>query len=165
MDSDRVFASLNRHGVEYLLIGGLNYMLRHAPVLTYDIDIWIKDTAENRDRCEKALMELGAEWGATDEDWGPVAAKRSGWLDRQGMYCLMSPSGAIDIFRSVRGLADWDESHRQSVAEATANGISYRGISDEDMLRCQMALDEGHRRRERIASLNMILKAKNHGPK
>lgn len=162
MDSDRVFDCLNRHGVQYLLIGGLNYMLRHAPVLTFDIDIWIDDTAENRHRCEKALAELGAEWGSTDEDWGPVSAKSPGWLDRQGMFCLMSPSGAIDIFRSVRGLGDWAESHLRSAAEATASGVRYHGISDEDMLRCQLALDENNRRRERVSSLNKILGKPDH---
>jgi hypothetical protein len=157
MDADRIFDTLNRHNVQYMLIGGLNFMLRHAPVLTYDVDIWIKDTSENRERCEAALSELAAEWGPSDDNWGPVAEKRTGWLGSQGVFCLLSPSGAIDIFRSVRGLGEWDESQRHAVAETTANGVPYQGISDDDMLRCQLALDESQRRQDRVSSLSKIL--------
>jgi hypothetical protein len=47
-----------------------NFLLRHEPVLTYDVDLWIDDTAENGRRCEMALAALGAEWARTDTHWG-----------------------------------------------------------------------------------------------
>ena len=34
MNIDRILTELNHHGVRYLLIGGVNFMLRHKPVLT-----------------------------------------------------------------------------------------------------------------------------------
>ena len=102
MNIDHILRTFADCGVEYLLIGGMNFLLRHEPVLTYDIDFWIRDTAENRDRCDTALRALDAAWGATEEDWRSVAAQ-PGWLVRQGVFCLTSPSGAIDIFRTVTG--------------------------------------------------------------
>jgi hypothetical protein len=157
MNIDRILTGLNDHGVRYLLIGGMNYMLRHKPVLTYDVDVWIEDTPENRQRCEAALAALDAQWGSTDEDWGPVAHKSRGWLDQQSVYCLNSPHGAIDVFRSVLGLESWGGSFQNAVHEATSAGTSYSGLSDRDMLACQTALVEAAQKRDRIAALKEAL--------
>ena len=43
MNIDRVLQSLAKNEVDYLLIGGVNFLLRHAPEITYDIDVWIAD--------------------------------------------------------------------------------------------------------------------------
>jgi hypothetical protein len=97
MNIDRILRTFGDCGVDSLLIGGMNFLLRHEPVLTYDIDFWIQDTAENRARCAAALRTLDAAWGATEQDWRLVAAQ-PGWLLRQHVSCLTSPCGAIDIF-------------------------------------------------------------------
>jgi hypothetical protein len=79
MNPDKIFATMNDHGVFYLLIGGMNFMLRHEPkLLTFEIDFWIDDTAENRQRCETALAALDAKWGVNDADWKPVAERQPG---------------------------------------------------------------------------------------
>jgi len=157
MDVDRILSTFNRHGVEYLLIGGMNFLLRHGATLTFDVDLWIHDTEENRRRCEQALAELEAQWGPDDESWGPVARLSAGWLSRQPVYCLTSPSGAIDIFRRVLGLPDWDRCYERAPLEKTAGGVAYRGLSDLDMLLSQEALPEGERKSDRIAQLRRIL--------
>ena len=157
-NNDRILATLNRHRVNYLVIGGVNFLLRHAPALTYDIDVWIEDSDQNRRRCEAALAELQAEWGASDEDWGPVAAKRAGWLDGRSVFCLNSPHGAINVFRQVKGLDAWEDCRRRAVAEQTATGVEYDGLSDADMLRCQLALPEGQRNQSRIDYLQNVLR-------
>src|SRR6478609_7419070 len=110
-DPDQILATMNEHGVAYLLIGGMNFMLRHEPnLLTFDIDFWIEDTPENRQRCESALAALDAEWGVNDADWKPVAQHPPGWLDQQSVFCVNSKHGAVDIFRRLPGLTDWPAS-------------------------------------------------------
>jgi hypothetical protein len=91
MNVDHILNTLNQHGVSYLLIGGMNFLLRHLPLSTYDVDVWIEDRFDNRRRCETALAALDAEWGRTDADWGPVAKLPAGWLDQQGVFSLNSP--------------------------------------------------------------------------
>ncbi len=157
MNVDHVLQTMNRLHVEYLLIGGMNYLLRHQPVLTYDIDLWIQDSEDNRTRCEQALADLSAEWGMTESDWSPVVEMTGGWLDRQSVFCLTSPHGAIDIFRGVSGLKDWKTCRAQAVSEQTAAGVEYFGLSDADMLACQLALDESHRKQQRIDWLQELL--------
>ena len=159
MNVDRILDTMNRHQVAYVLIGGMNFLLRHAPVLTLDIDLWVEDAPENLRRCEAALAELDAQWGASDDDWGPVSAKRPGWLERQAVFCLTSPDGPIDIFRRVAGLDDWRSSFQNALREQTVSRVSYWGLSDEDMLQCQLALEEGHRKLDRIAALEKAIRA------
>ena len=59
MNVDQILRAFNETQVEYILIGGMNFLLRHAPILTFDVDLWIDDTPENRARCEAALRWLG----------------------------------------------------------------------------------------------------------
>jgi hypothetical protein len=157
MDVDRILATLNNCQVDYLLIGGMNFMLRHEPVLTFDVDLWIDDQDPNRRRCEHALEVLEAEWGESDTDWKMVSLRGPGWLDLQPVFCLNSPCGAIDVFRSVTGLDNWAASRALAIRAETAIGTSYWGLSDRDMLQCQYALELPYRRLQRIATLERIL--------
>ena len=160
MNAELVLSTMNKHGVRYLLIGGMNFMLRHQPILTYDVDLWIDDTEENRRRCEAALAALNAEWGATDDTWGPVAKKKTGWLDTQSVFCTTSPHIPVDIFRSVVGLEDWHTCWQRALQASTTAGTPYRGLSDEDMLRCQLSLSPGEQKQERIRLLQEALQRK-----
>jgi len=157
MNVDHILETLNARRVDYLLIGGVSFLLRHAPVLTYDVDLWIEDTPENLRRCETALGQLEAEWGTSENDWGPVAEKTSGWLGRQGVFCLTSPYGAIDVFRSVKGLGTWAASRAEAVEGKTGGGTAFVALSDEDMLRCQLALPKAEQNRQRILELRKVL--------
>ena len=123
MNIDRILDTFNRHGVNYLLIGGMNFLLRHQGNMTYDLDLWIEDNHDNRQRTEQALIALDAEWGPTDTTWQPVAQMPAGWLSRQSLMCLNSPDGAIDVFRVVPGLPDWQASFQSAVREATRGGL------------------------------------------
>lgn len=162
MDVDRILQAMNDFQVEYLLIGGMNYLLRHEPVLTFDVDLWIEDSEMNRCRCEQALASLAAQWGESEDDWGPVVQRPAGWLDRQAVFCLSSPHGAVDIFRRVAGLSDWSACRANAERDVTGAGTSYWGLSDEDMLRCQLALDEPYRKIQRIATLERVLQSRSN---
>ena len=161
MQVDLIVQTMVKHGVEFLLIGGMNFMLRHEPELTFDIDFWIDDTPENRAACEKALGALGAEWGPTESEWGPVAPK-VGWLSTQGVFCVTSPYGSIDIFRSVTGLGSWQESKRNAVPITTVGGASCWGINDKDLLACQTGLPTHLRKVKRVEYLKRQLGERDH---
>jgi hypothetical protein len=158
MNVDHVLQTMNQFQVNYILIGGMNFMLRHKPLLTYDIDLWIEDTAGNLAKCEQALVAIGAEWGESVNAWGPVNMLGAGWLDRQMVFALTSPSAAVDIMRSVEGMSDWQRSYRDSVPEQTKAGTPYHGLSDSDMLQCQLALAESQRKSERVRILQGLVK-------
>jgi hypothetical protein len=157
MNVEQILETFNSHKVDYLLIGGMNFFLRHRPDTTFDLDLWIEDSPENRLHCHQALVELKAEWGATDEDWGPIARGSESWLERQSVFCLNSPAGSIDIFRTVEGLDTWETCRKKAVNTTTKAGVSFLALSDEDMLRCQLALPEQDRKLERVQFLKKRL--------
>jgi hypothetical protein len=52
-----VFASFQRHDVEYLVIGGIAAVLHGVPRATFDLDILINPNLENAQRLLEALLE------------------------------------------------------------------------------------------------------------
>jgi hypothetical protein len=161
---DAVLSTLNQQDVDFILIGGVNFMLNHAPmILTFDVDVWMRDTAENRTRMNAALQALNAEWGATEKDWKPVPTD-AGWLEKQTVFCVTSAAGALDIFREVKGLeTQYADCWSRAVQRVTDTGIPYRSLSDEDMLRCQDALEPAQQHTERIRLLRDAIAKRNGG--
>lgn len=157
LNIDQIFKTLNDHQVDYLLIGGMNFFLRHRPDATFDVDIWIEGSPANRARCEAALIALRASWGRTEEDWKPVRERPAGWLDGASVFCLVTAHGDLDVFLSVKGLGSWSESRRHAIPGATGAGVTYLGISDADMIACQQVLPEGERHQDRVSFLQRRL--------
>jgi len=52
-----VFASLHRHNVKYVVIGGIAAVLHGVPRATFDLDILIEATLENAQRLLTAFLE------------------------------------------------------------------------------------------------------------
>ncbi len=104
IDVIQILRALQAQDVEFMVIGGMHFLFRHEPILTYDLDIWIRDTAENRSRCHAALVELDASWGETEASWRPIAERSDDWLARQSVFSVLTEYGPLDIFRSVAGL-------------------------------------------------------------
>jgi len=54
-----VFASLQRHDVRYVVIGGIAAVLHGVPRATFDLDLFIDATSDNAQRLLDALAESG----------------------------------------------------------------------------------------------------------
>jgi hypothetical protein len=157
MNVDGILRALNDEQVEYLLIGGMNFLLRHLPELTFDVDVWVRDEEKNLQRLNRALQNLGAQWGATDKDWRAVPDAWQ-WLQRQGCFCMTTNEGALDIFREVRGLEGrFDECVRAAIPSKTSQGVPYLALSDSHMLVCQEALPEHQRKVKRMETLRRAI--------
>src|SRR6476661_6609192 len=115
MNVDEILLTLNAEQVDYVLIGGMNFLIRHLPELTFDVDIWVQDVSENLARLNRCLRGLGAEWGPTENQWAAVPDDWH-WLEIQSDFCLTTREGALDVFRDVVGLEG-------AYPEAKARGI------------------------------------------
>jgi hypothetical protein len=49
---------LNRHKVEFILVGGYAYMFNVEARFTGDIDFWVRPTRENLERLQAAAFEF-----------------------------------------------------------------------------------------------------------
>lgn len=160
MNVDEILGALNDQQADYLLIGGMNFLLRHLPELTFDVDVWVRDDAANLERVNRTLQKLGAEWGASDKEWRAVSDDWR-WLQRQGCFCLITKHGALDVFRDVRGLEGrYEECRAAASLSVTTNGVRYLALSDAHMLACQEALPPAERKQKRVEVLRAAI-AKN----
>ena len=70
-DPRAIFDALDRHGVRYVLIGGMAAILHGASHVTTDVDVVPQDARENLERLSEVLKELHARIrvaGAADRD-------------------------------------------------------------------------------------------------
>jgi len=163
VNTDAILQAFNAQKTDYILIGGMNFLLNHAPILTQDVDIWIEDSPENRTRANSALIAANAEWGATEAEWRPVASSPD-WMERQNIFCLTSAFGAIDLFRQVKGLdGEYAACRNRARKQKTPMGVAYLSLCDEDMLRCQLALEPADRKLDRIRTLEDSIRKRRNG--
>lgn len=104
-DFDRIIASLNKHKVEFMIIGGLAVVYHGHVRNTKDLDLFIRRTEENARRTITALEEVGF---GSPEMTPEVFTVDNG-------ISLGSRPLQVDIMSNLRGV-DFDEawSRRES---------------------------------------------------
>jgi hypothetical protein len=93
LDVEAIVGALDRHGVDYVLIGGLAARLHGSPLLTEDLDITPAPDRDNLARLAAALRELDARLRDAEEVDFPLDERslassdvltmttRAGWFD------------------------------------------------------------------------------------
>lgn len=87
---------LSRHGVDYILVGGIAAVLEGAPVSTFDLDVVIHRTSENHQKVLAALHELNARYPA-----GRHIVPDAGKMESIRTHRLITDSGPLDIMESI----------------------------------------------------------------
>lgn len=104
---------LNRHEVEYLVIGGYALGIHGYPRYTGDLDIWINPTPENGQKMTQVMDDFGfASMGLTVEDFAA-----SGNVIQMG-----NPPFRIDVLTQPDGV-DFGECYANRLL------IEYEGIA------------------------------------
>jgi hypothetical protein len=107
LDIDRVVAALDRHGVAYLLVGGVAARFHGAERPTQDIDLLPRSDRDNLDRLAAALGELGAFLrigGMTDEEARALPVVIDGRsLEGMEVSTWRTEAGDLDVLHHLRG--------------------------------------------------------------
>jgi len=89
---------LNRHGIDFIVVGGVAALLEGAPILTLDLDVLIDLTPPNLERVMAALGEIKAHYRDPAGRWiEPDAAK----LASLRMHLLLTDLGALDLLTTI----------------------------------------------------------------
>ena len=101
-DFQDFISSLNKHKVQYLLVGGYSVILHGYSRTTGDLDIWINKTKENYLQLKKAFGTFGMPLFDMTED---------NFLNNPDLnvFTFGRPPRSIDIMTAVKGI-DFDES-------------------------------------------------------
>lgn len=108
---------LNKHQVEYVLVGGYAVIIRGYSRSTGDMDIWVNKTEANYVNLLAAIMEFGL----------PAAAviKEQFFSNEFDVFSFGKPPYAIEIMTAVKGL-DFMITYDLSTIERIDNVIDVR---------------------------------------
>lgn len=131
-----VIGLLNRHGVRYVLIGGLAAALQGSPSITQDVDVCYARDADNLARLTDALAEVHARFrGAPANLPFRLDAKT---LAQGDSFTFTTDLGWIDILATPSGTAGYDD----VVAGADrleAFGETFLSAGIDDLIRMKRA--------------------------
>ncbi len=120
---------LNKHQVEYLIVGGYALAFHGVPRFTGDIDIFIYANPENAERVLKALEEFGfASSDLTAEDF----------TSSNKVIQLGTPPVRVDIITSLTGIS-WEEVIKSRVP-GNYGGVPVYFISKSDFIKNKRAI-------------------------
>ena len=134
---------LDRHGVRYLIIGGLAFIYHAKPRFTKDIDVWLDPEPGNLARANKALADFGSPHllNVSEED--------------EILQLGVAPN-RIDLLREAAPLL-FDDAWRRRI-EGTYGRARACWISIEDLLAIKERID--HPRHQEDARVLRLLIAR-----
>jgi len=94
-DFEEFFASCNRHGVEYLVVGGYAFAFHAHPRYTGDMDVFVRPAEENARKIIDALNAFGL--SVSPLTWQDLASPGK-------VVQLGFPPLRIDILTSIDGV-------------------------------------------------------------
>ncbi|MDQ3355109.1 MAG: hypothetical protein M3507_11660 [Actinomycetota bacterium] len=97
LDPAGIIAALNRHGVDYVLIGGLAAVLHGSPYQTQDADITPAAGRENLARLAAALIDLEARLRVANEPDGIPFDRSAEALEKASIWNLQTTCGMFDL--------------------------------------------------------------------
>lgn len=105
----RVVETLNRHGVRYVLIGGVAATLHGSPLRTGDTDVCPDSRADNLERLASALRELAARIRTEGVEGGLPFSCDAAFLSRVALLSLETDAGDLDLSFSPAGTGGYDD--------------------------------------------------------
>ena len=119
---------LAEHQVKFLVVGGYAVIRYTEPRYTKDLDLWIEPTAENAERCFRAL----AAFGAPLVGLGPLDFTQQGYIYQMGV-----PPTRVDVLMSLQSLSFAEAYDRRVAIEL--DGLTIPILSKADLIASKLA--------------------------
>ena len=111
-----ILAALERHGVQYVIIGGLAATLHGSPVMTTDLDICPARERDDLERLAQALVELRARIRTAGVPEGLAFACDATFLSRiEVALNLTTKFGDLDLSFIPSGTRGFADLHQHAV--------------------------------------------------
>jgi len=133
--------SLNSNAVEYLIVGAVALAHHGLPRYTGDLDVLVRNTAENAQRLERMLWDFG---------FGGLGLKQADFVNSYQVIQLGLPPNRIDLLTSMTGVS-FDEAWAEKV-EAELEGMKVNILGRQALIRNKKAT----RRAQDLADLEAL---------
>jgi predicted nucleotidyltransferase len=120
-DFEEFVRLLNRHNVEYMVVGGYAMAFHGKPRYTGDLDIWIKISETNA----KMLVKVMDDFGMTSLGFEKSDFLRPGYISQIGY-----PPLRIDILNTIDGVQFEEAYQNRLILEEGDLKIVYIGLTD-----------------------------------
>ncbi len=138
LDLPRLLAVLDRHGVTYVLIGGLAAVYHGSPFPTEDADITPEVDKTNLTHLAAALTELNARIRTDAEPDGLPFTCDADSLARVNILNLTTDAGDLDITLEPAGTRGYPDLSRDAT-DAQLYGVTVPVASLADVIRSKQA--------------------------
>ncbi len=133
-----IFAALDRHGVDYVTIGGFAANAHGSRRLTLDVDIVPAPEEPNYERLAAALNELGAPAIAVDSAFRELDPRDTFDLARANVLKLATAAGDLDVLNGAPGAPPYDDLRKRAV-EVEVRGTPVWIASLDDLIAMKRA--------------------------
>ncbi len=135
LDAERIFAVLDAHKVEYVVIGGIAVQVYGHARMTNDIDLIPSPTPVNLERLATALRDLEARVLNPGSEHLKIDAQM---LPRSTLWQLATRHGDMDVLHDAPGAAPFPQlRERALVIELGSNSIPV--ASRDDLIKMKRA--------------------------
>jgi hypothetical protein len=138
LEAEKLFDCLDRHGVRYVLIGGLAAVLYGSPIPTVDADICPAREPDNLRRLAAALGELDARIRTSDAAGGVPFPASAAFLANVELLNLVTRFGDLDISFAPSGTGGFPDLAPRAV-EMKIRGTAVAICALEDIIRSKEA--------------------------
>jgi hypothetical protein len=128
LDAERIFATLDAHEVEYVVVGGIAVQVHGHVRMTNDLDLIPSPTPQNLERLADALLELDAAVLNPGSEHLQIGARM---LPQATLWEFATSHGDIDVLRDAPGAAPFPQlSERALVISLGDHSIRIAGRDD-----------------------------------
>jgi hypothetical protein len=135
LDAGVIFEVLDRHKVDYVLIGGMAVQTHGHVRMTNDADLIPSPDPDNLERLAAALVELGARVLNPGHEDEPVTAEM---LPRATIWQLTTDHGGVDVLHEVPGGREFTEL-RSKALEVRLGSTEIPVAGLDDLIRMKVA--------------------------
>lgn len=153
-DPRAIFATLARHRIDFVAIGGWAVIGHGSERNTRDVDFVAAPDSDNLARVEAALAELDARLWGVDADLLGIDLNAQTLADG-GNFTLVTRAGGLDFFNEVPGGAPYEQVRARSVAVDLGDGLVIRIAGIDDLIAMKRAAGRPQDLRD-IATLTHI---------
>jgi hypothetical protein len=139
-DPEFLLATLGRHGVEFVVIGGVAATIHGSTLATFDVDVTPRRTRDNLARLSDALAEVNARIRDDEGGAGLRFSHDAASLADAEMWNLTTDAGDLDLSFLPAGTDGFDDLARDAIRVDIA-GTTLLVASLADVIRSKEAAD------------------------
>lgn len=114
-DFERMLEVLERHGVRFVVVGGVAAIAQGSPLATEDVDVTPARDSANLERLAAALRELDARLRVAGTPEGVPFPFDAGSLGGNEVWNLTTPHGDLDLIFEPPGTGGYEDLRRDAI--------------------------------------------------